>query len=294
MCRIFKLIRKRGLAGACRKIKRRLFIRDEAVLSQIARLGAYDYLQKYRYVLAWPPALPEAVNPYVNKIWVCWLQGIETAPPVVQQCVRSIKSHYTNEEVILLDGANISQYINVPDYITKKWRAGRISHTHYSDVVRMRLLAKYGGVWMDATTFLLDKLPEYISHADLFAFKCHPAAGVVASNWFIVAKPNHPVISKVANLLCEYWKKENKLISYSLFHLFFTMTVNSSAETNALWSAVPYFDDVNCKILQKELFDTFSPVRLAQIKQASVIQKLSYKFPPESFDKKGTFYHRLI
>jgi hypothetical protein len=72
------------------------------------------------------------------------------------------------------------------------------------------------------------------------------------------------------------------------------MTVNSSDETKALWNAVPYFDDVNCKILQKELFDTFNAVRLAQIKQASVIQKLSYKFPPVSFDKEGTFYDKLI
>jgi hypothetical protein len=42
------------------------------------------------------------------------------------------------------------------------------------------------------------------------------------------------------------------------------------------------------------LFDTFSSARLAQIKQASVIQKLSYKFPATQFDKDGTFYKILF
>jgi hypothetical protein len=294
MPHLFKLIKKRGLACACKKVKRRLFIHDEEVLSQIARLGAYDYLQKYKYVLRQPLEIPDAINPYTNKIWVCWLQGMAQAPHIVQKCVHSITSHHPNGEVIVLDNTNIPQYIDVPDYITKKWRAGIISHTHYSDIVRIFLLAKYGGVWIDATAFLFDKIPGYIREAELFAFKCNPTAHVVASSWFIAAKPNNLIILKVKNLFCEYWKSENKLASYSLIHLFFTMAVNSSDETKALWRAVPYFDDVNCKLLQKELFDTFNSVRLAQIKQLSVIQKLSYKFPATNFDKKETFYKMLF
>jgi mannosyltransferase OCH1-like enzyme len=288
------LVRERGFSCIYKKIKRRLFIHDEAVLSQIARLGAYDYLQKYKYVLNQPLEIFDAVNPCAGKIWICWLQGIAHAPHIVQKCVHSITSHHPNNEVILLDSANIPQYIAVPDYITKKWRAGIISHTHYSDIVRIFLLAKYGGVWIDATTFLFDKIPEYIRTAELFAFKCTPAAYTVASNWFMAAKPNNSVILKVKNLLCEYWKKENLLASYSIFHLFFTMAVNSTDDTKALWEAAPYFDDVNCKILQRELFDTFNPLRLEQIKQISVIQKLSYKFPQDFLDKGETFYTRIL
>jgi hypothetical protein len=234
MRHIFKLIRKRGFACAYRKIKRRLFIHDENVLSQIARLGAYDYLRKYRYVLSQPLEVPDAINPQAGKIWICWLQGVAHAPHIVQQCVHSITAHYPGNDVVLLDGTNIPQYVDIPDYITKKWRDGIITNTHYSDIVRIFLLAIYGGVWIDATTFLLDKIPAYIRNAELFAFKCDPAAGVVASNWFIAANPNNPIILKVKNLLCEYWKKENKLTSYSIFYLFFTMAVNSSDETKAL------------------------------------------------------------
>jgi hypothetical protein len=291
---LFKLIQKRGFAGACRKIRRRIFIRDEAVLSQIARLGAYDYLQKYRYLLARPLEIPAGENPHPNKIWTCWLQGLENAPPLVQQCLHTMKSHHRDGEVVVLDCTNMAQYIDVPDYITQKWREGIIPGAHYADVIRILLLARYGGVWIDATTFLFDELPGYIRHAGLFAFKCTPAAGVVASNWCIAAKPGNPVIARVAGLLCEYWKKERRLVSYTIFHLFFTMAVNSAEETKALWNAVPYFDDINCKILQQELFDTFSAARLAQIKHASPVQKLSYKFPAAQFEKENTFYNSLF
>jgi hypothetical protein len=113
----------------------------------------------------------------------------------------------------------------------------------------------------------------------------------VASNWFLAAQANNPVMRKMKNLLLKYWEKEKKLISYSIFHLFFTMTVESEKE---IWKSVAYFDDVNCKILQMELFDHFNPERLEQIKQTSVIQKLSYKFTKEEFNKKGTFYDIII
>ena len=31
-----------------------------------------------------------------NKVWVCWLQGIENAPGLVQACYRSLQTHLTD------------------------------------------------------------------------------------------------------------------------------------------------------------------------------------------------------
>jgi hypothetical protein len=292
---ILTLIRKRGIICAYKKIKRCIFINNEDIIGLISLLGTYDYLQRYSYVLDRPigDVSPEFVNPYPDKIWTCWLQGIENAPLIVQQCVNSIKAQH-GSDVILLDNTNMAQYVEIPEYIDKKWRAGIMSNTHYSDIIRILLLSKYGGVWIDSTTFLLDKIPEYIRKAALFAFKGNPVAHVVASSWFIRAEQNNSTIRKVAELFCEYWKKENKLSSYSNIHLFFSMAINSSEATKAQWKAVPYFNDANCKMLQMELFDAFDAERLEQIKQMSPIQKLSYKFLPENFEQKGTFYDEVI
>jgi len=288
----FALIKKIGFACALHKMKRRIFINDKDIISRIACNGAYDYLQKYKYALDFPieQSSSESPNPYPDKIWTMWLQGVENAPELIKKCIASNVAQHGND-VIVLDSTNVSQYIEIPDFITQKWKAGIIPNAHYSDVLRILLLAKYGGTWIDSTIRLFAPVPAYIRQADIFVFKCIPMAHVLAANNFIAAQTNNAIVLKMKNLLLEFWKYENKLASYSIFHLFFTMTVNTEKE---LWQSIPYFDAVNNTILQMELFDKFNPARMEQIKQISSIQKLSWKFPKEKFELEGTFYDELI
>jgi hypothetical protein len=295
MKQIYLLIKKIGFKAAFCKIKRRVFVKDKDVISGIARLGAYDYLQKYKYVLdsnsQETKELP--INPYPDKVWVCWLQGVENAPRLVQKCIESIKQ-YEGEKVILLNSENIKEYIILPDYIEEKYKKGIIPHAHYADVIRVALLAKYGGVWIDATYLMFDKVPDYVKESDFFCFKCTPYAASLGSNNFLAARPNTFIIQNMENLLFEYWRKEKKLVSYSIFHVFLYMMVNNSIEARKKWGDIPYFDCNNNFILQMELFNPFDNKRLEQIRQMSAIQKLSYKFSEEQFNMKGTFYDVLI
>jgi len=282
------LIKKIGIIPAFYKIKRRILVKDDNITSLIACNGAYDYLQKYRYVLDLPLTMDKQPATS-NTIWTIWLQGVDNAPELVKKCIASMVAQH-GENVIVLDNSNVAKYVEIPEYITRKWQAGIIPNAHYTDVLRTLLLAKHGGVWIDATTWLFAPVPAYIRQAGIFVFQGFPIANVMASNWFISAQENNPIMLKMKNLLLEYWKKENRLVSYSIFHLFFTMAVRTEKE---LWEAAPYFNDVNCKMLQRELFDSFNEIRLEQIKQMSPIQKLSYKFSNEEFNKKGTFYDAL-
>jgi hypothetical protein len=288
----FALIKKLGFACAWHKMKRRIFINDKDIISRIACNGAYDYLQKYKYVLDFPidQCSSDLPNPCPNKIWTMWLQGVDNAPELVKKCIASNVSQH-GKDVVILDSTNVSQYIEIPDYITQKWEAGIIPNAHYSDVLRILLLAKYGGVWIDSTIWLFAPVPAYIRKADVFVFKVIPMAHVMAANNFIAAQANNIIVLKMKNLLLEYWKNENKLASYSIFHLFFAMTVNTEKE---LWQSIPYFDAISNTILQMELFDKFNQTRIEQIKQISPIQKLSWKFPNEKFTLVGTNYDELI
>ncbi|GHT66598.1 hypothetical protein FACS189452_02760 [Bacteroidia bacterium] len=293
---IFRLIKERGLSCTFKIFTQWLFLKDKNIHVFFNHSGANAYVQKYRYVLN-RPAITDAScfeNPYPNKIWTCWLQGITNAPEIVQQCVKSIVAQDKTGEVILLDNTNIAQYVEVPQHIAQKWRNGIISNTHYSDVIRLLLLEKYGGVWIDSTTFLLEKIPEYIREADIFCFKTSERGPSIASTGFIAAKAHNQIISTTKELLLEYWRKENKLVSYGLIHICFAMAVNSTEFTRKQWKNTPYFDCINNQLLQMELFDEYNPKRLEQIKQMSVIQKLSYKFPSENFEKKGTFYDEVV
>lgn len=82
-----------------------------------------------------------------NTIWVFWWQGEENMPTIVKACYNSIKKNRGLYKVILLDQKNFYNYVNIPTYILNKLESGKISITHFSDILRFNLLAKYGG-WM--------------------------------------------------------------------------------------------------------------------------------------------------
>lgn len=293
---VINLIKKRGVAGLFKKLKRRFIIANKHVNSEIAILGTYDYLQKYNYVKKYEHAgMPsDYTNPYPGRIWVCWLQGLDNAPLLVQKCVESIRQYSGKYEVVVLDKENIYKYVKLPEYINEKYDKGIIPAAHYADVVRVSLLKRYGGVWIDSTTLLLDELPAYIWENQLFCYKVAPDTKVYASNWFIASYAYHPVIVLLEAYLYEYWRREKRLVSYSIFHLFFSMAVDANEQNCETWKSVPAFPDENCKLLQSELFDPFNAERLEQIKQLSPVQKLSYKFSEECFEQKGTMYEKIV
>lgn len=87
-------------------------------------------------------------------IWVCWLQGEENMPDVVNICYKSLLKHSSGKTVNLITSENLSEYIKVPDFIKEYLDKGKISRTHFADYIRIMLLAKYGGLWIDASVLV--------------------------------------------------------------------------------------------------------------------------------------------
>lgn len=101
-------------------------------------------------------------------IWVFWGQGEDNMPPLVKACYRQL-THY-NENVTLVTLENVKTLIELPAIIYEKANAGNISWAHFSDIVRNTLLAKYGGLWVDATVWVRGKIPfDQLSQLDVFS-----------------------------------------------------------------------------------------------------------------------------
>ena len=87
----------------------------------------------------------------IKQLFIFWDQGFENAPIVVKKCVLTWKKHNPTWNIILLDNSNLSQYIDLklelPNNVS-------ILKASLSDVIRICLLEKYGGLWVDATTVL--------------------------------------------------------------------------------------------------------------------------------------------
>ena len=160
------------------------------------------------------------------RVWICWMQGIENAPKLVQDCYSSIQEHITDRKIVLITAKNRKEYVVFPDYIEQKYEAGIITHTHFSDLLRVALLVKYGGTWIDATVFCTGgTIPRYMLDSDFFVFQnLKPGADghvLNISSWFMTACAGNKMVSAVRKLLYEYWREYDRLIVYFLLHHFF-------------------------------------------------------------------------
>lgn len=46
-----------------------------------------------------------------------------------------------------------------------------ISNTHLSDLLRLELLIRYGGLWIDSTTYMTGTIPAYIDDSNFFVYR---------------------------------------------------------------------------------------------------------------------------
>ena len=101
------------------------------------------------------------------NIWWFWWQGEKNAPTLVKSCLNRLRLH--NENVIILSKNNINKYVDIPDEIYQKVDKGIISYTHFSDILRVSLLAEKGGMWIDATCFVPYTIPKEVSHENFYS-----------------------------------------------------------------------------------------------------------------------------
>jgi hypothetical protein len=140
-----------------------------------------------------PKAIPKT-------IWMFWYQGWKSAPAVVQVCRESWINANRGWKVRSLSVDDVSTYVNLHDVL----RGKKISHTTYADVLRVNLLARYGGVWVDATTFCATPLDQWLlplMQSGFFAFS-RPGPDRIISNWFIASQRDNPSI--------ECWRKHTE------------------------------------------------------------------------------------
>jgi len=146
-------------------------------------------------------------------------------------------------KVILLTKDNIDQFISIPNYVLDKI-GNSITYTHLSDIIRITLLATYGGFWVDATIFLTKQIPSEIKNKDFFTVRNFPRKMlcVSLSRWsgnFMFAAEGNLLIKKMYMLIMEYWKKNDFLIDYFLIDYIINYLYNTDDECRLLLDAVP-------------------------------------------------------
>lgn len=245
-----------------------------------------SFLKKYETKI-------NSVHEYSDTVWWCWFQGEENAPDVAKACLESVRKNMSGKQVIVITEKNMYDYVSMPDFIIEKYKKGIISKTHFSDLLRLELLIRHGGLWIDSTVLCTGN-PCYAFNTPLFAFKTNEKndPATAAQSWFMSSEKNNPILVLARDLHYEYWKHHNFQIHYFIFYFFLKLAAEKYSEQ---WKAMPFFSDVPPHILQRELFTQYTEERMAQLERMSDIHKLTYKFKDEaSLEKQGTFYEKIM
>ena len=185
--------------------------------------------------------------------------------------MNSIKNNCKNHNVIIINSIIFHHYVKIPSYILQKYNKHLFSDTHFSDILRLELLIKYGGTWIDASV-LITKYDKIFFKKDLFFFKAVNNSRVSGSNWFITAEKDSPVLKVTRDLLYEYWRKENYLYDYYIFHLLFKFAF---LKYKNHYSKMPNYSNIPVHFLQKQLLNKFNITLFFNILKIASIHKLN-------------------
>lgn len=270
---------------------------------EILRLSVQFKIQKklkkkYSYVINSlnEEKLNSIIHKQSNKVWICWLQGINNAPKLVQKCYESVKQNLKDREIIIITSENILEYVVFPDYIWEKYKCGVITKTHFSDLLRLELLIKYGGLWIDATVLCTSSnIPKYIYNSDLFVYQIlkpgQDGQSQLISSWLMSSCSNNKILLATRAMLYEYWKNNNFILDYYLLHTFFAIACEQYTDE---WNLVVKQPNSIPHILLLELFEKYNEEEFERVKAMTCFHKLSYKHDKKLIEKRGTYYDVII
>ncbi|MEJ2322087.1 MAG: capsular polysaccharide synthesis protein, partial [Gammaproteobacteria bacterium] len=211
-----------------------------------------------------------------RNIYVFWDSGIENAPEICRYCVDSWRILNPDWQVITLDKDSANEVVD---------RSGLpegFQTAHYADVLRTRLLNKFGGVWIDATLLCREPLDDWLTmmfnQTGFFAFS-NPGRDRLISNWFLAATAGSELISGWDDAVDAYWKKRKSLSpAYFWHHYLFDHMVRSSKEKQEAWRHVPHLSAVPLHVVQRKMQEGALTDKEARIVRTTPVQKLTYKY----------------
>jgi Capsular polysaccharide synthesis protein len=176
-----------------------------------------------------------------QTIWMLWLQGWDNAPSIAKSSFLSWENCNPSWTVQPLDAESALSVFGAhpPKILLRK----DLPREAYSDILRIELLARFGGVWADATTIcgkpLNEWLPPHSSERDFFAFS-QPTSDRIIASWFLYATAEGYIISKLCDAVREYWHNRAERDDYFWLHKIFENLTLTDPNFRTLWEAPPH------------------------------------------------------
>lgn len=225
----------------------------------------------------------EPVKDVSGEVWQLWLQGWEGAPNSVKFMSEHTESVLMSRHFNRLDLKEALDKVDINPRTLDLYRGNKITHAGLSDLIRFKLLSKYGGLWIDATIFMRFE-PDYLSGLQPFLFRYYERAQpnfqwrkFFATNWLMQFHQTSIFTATVAESLEEMWLSQKGQVDY--FDAFYVMQFAAAQETvhNNEFSLMPSNTPDACEISQKMLVKDEQLSAIEPFWMGEPIHKLSYK-----------------
>lgn len=232
-----------------------------------------------------------------NIIWFCWLQGIEQAPPIAKACLSSLKHHLNDRDIKIITEENWREFVDLPYHILRRWEKKQIPPSLFTDLLRLQLLIRYGGTWIDSTVLCTgsEHAKEFLD-SDLFLFQFRapdttPASFEGISNWFITSCTNNEILLVLRDMLFAYWKDYDCTLYYFIFHVFFSMIAKEYPEKIA---KMPYGYSVWSLTLENHWDELYNQKKWGKLTSLVNFHKLYYRIDDKLNKDKDNYYNWII
>lgn len=180
-----------------------------------------------------------------KNIFLLWLQGWKNAEWLNKHIAESWEINNPDWKIHYVDIENLKNYTTDIDYIYDSRK--HISPQAKSDIIRLSLLKKYGGVWAEATTLCMQPLDHWIHEAieptGLWMYHGDGSktnSDIGPARWFIISKKDNYIISKWKEECDKYWLGKDRNYGYYWMDELFKNLVNNDEKFKNLWLKVPY------------------------------------------------------
>ena len=233
-------------------------------------------------------------------IWTLWMQGYENAPELVKSTIDSIRkfAELNNFQFILLEENTIEKYIVFPKLIKEKMDLGVIDYTKISDILRVSLLAKYGGTWVDATIYMKEEFDSSLLLQNYYTIKTGGiedySPNISNNRWkgFFLSG-NSSLFSFTRDFFFEYYSRYDIAVDYLLIDYIFDIAYKYDEKIKNQMLELEK-SNPNLFWLESHLGDKFDQKVWDNITETTKVFKTTYKLSEEIKSNKNNFYSKLI
>jgi tetratricopeptide (TPR) repeat protein len=224
-----------------------------------------------------------------STIWTYWAQGWDDVPGVVAMCHRRLLE-LAGPDVASLDSDSAAELVQIPADIDGMG----LGHAARSDLLRLELLGRYGGTWIDSTCFVTEDPRPHLADLSAGGFFAFEKSGSTLATWIMSSEPDSYLVRMARSALHVYLRENKEWSYYFLFHFVFEALTLCDDEFGRLWTASPRRKLGGPTAFKQHRTQQADTLDIDALFARSFVQKLSYRHSDEALKTPGSFLNHLL